>query len=79
MFFFKTITGIVSISQNSLPERIAPVRVTRSSANVENYKILEKSKNAKIEKCKNRKLSKNIKFWKNGQCKNQKMHANFEK
>ena len=34
MFFFKAITGIVSISQNSLPERIAPVRVTRSSANV---------------------------------------------
>ena len=34
MFFFKAITGIVSMSQNSLPERIAPVRVTRSSANV---------------------------------------------
>ena len=34
MFFFKAITGTVSISQNSLPERIAPVRVTRSSANV---------------------------------------------
>jgi hypothetical protein len=33
-FFFKAITGIVSISQNSLPEHIAPVRVTRSSANV---------------------------------------------
>jgi predicted histidine transporter YuiF (NhaC family) len=33
MFFFKVITGIASISQNILPERIAPIRVT-ISANV---------------------------------------------
>jgi hypothetical protein len=34
MFFFKAIiTGIASISQNILPERIAPARVTISSAN----------------------------------------------
>ena len=47
MFFFKAITGIVSISQNSLPERIAPVRVTRSSANVNaiSFEQLELSSN----------------------------------
>jgi hypothetical protein len=33
VFFFKAITGIVSISQNTFPERITPARVTRSSAN----------------------------------------------
>ena len=33
MFFFKVITGIISIS-STLPQRIDPARITRSSANV---------------------------------------------
>ncbi len=34
MFFFKVITGIISISKSTLPQRIDPARITRSSANV---------------------------------------------
>ena len=34
MLFFKVITGIISISKSTLPQRIDPARITRSSANV---------------------------------------------